>query len=162
MIYTDPVIHTTCATAEATHSGSGRALVGRVGNLIRPSRLWIGRKGMRSFASLPLRETTFPVKYLNQGNPCSRQRIHGHKRCKEARLAGHHPYTCSGVKAAATQPLRASGLDPFRAFREPIRRRRDEERPFRSEQRTWLMLVNANNCCKSPPNERYATSWVTR
>jgi hypothetical protein len=44
-------------------------------------------------------------------------------------VAVHRPYTCSGVK---DKPLRGAYgiLDPFRAFRGPDRRRRDEERPF--------------------------------
>src|SRR5258707_4943512 len=64
----------------------------------------------------------------------------------KARLAVHPPSACSGVKAlrntsaakaASRQALLAfRSLDPFRALREPDRRRRDEERPSRSEQRT--------------------------
>ena len=43
----------------------------------------------------------------------------------------------SDAKAARRQaPLAFRSLDPFRALREPDRRRRDEERPSRSEQRT--------------------------
>src|SRR5712671_723513 len=65
---------------------------------------------------------------------------------KKPHLAVHRPSACSGVKAlrntsdakaASRQPLLAfRSLDPFRALREPDRRRRDEERPSRSEQRT--------------------------
>src|SRR5580700_2827530 len=55
-------------------------------------------------------------------------------------LAVHRPSACSGVKALrntsdakrqSRQALLAfRSLDPFRALREPDRRRRDEERPF--------------------------------
>src|SRR5438270_1681412 len=73
---------------------------------------------------------------------------------QKARLAVHHRSACSGVKAcpwleqgalrntsdarrqAAKLCYRFGSLDPFRALREPDRRRRDEERPSRSEQRT--------------------------
>src|SRR5437868_13910420 len=57
---------------------------------------------------------------------------------REAHLAVHRPSACSGVKAlrntsdakAASRqaPLAFRSLDPFRALREPDRRRRDEER----------------------------------
>src|SRR6201998_3691389 len=73
---------------------------------------------------------------------------------REARLAVHPPSASSGVKAGpwleqgarrntsdakaarrqAVLPFRS--LDPFRALREPDRRRRDEERLSSSEQRT--------------------------
>src|SRR6202049_710148 len=59
---------------------------------------------------------------------------------REAHLAVHRPSACSGVKAlrntsdakaASRQAVLAfRSLDPFRALREPDRRRRDEERPF--------------------------------
>src|SRR5438309_5884592 len=65
---------------------------------------------------------------------------------REAHLAVHRPSACSGVKAlrntsdakAASRqaPLAFRSLDPLRALREPDRRRRDEERPSRSEQKT--------------------------
>src|SRR5437588_5430398 len=65
---------------------------------------------------------------------------------QKARLAVHRRSACSGVKALrntsdARRPSRQAllpfrSLDPFRALREPDRRRRDEERPSRSEQRT--------------------------
>src|SRR4029077_16615396 len=68
------------------------------------------------------------------------------KICKKVPVAGHHRSACSGVKAlrntslaraASRQALLAfRSLDPFRALRESDRRRRDEERPSRSEQRT--------------------------
>src|SRR6516162_2213727 len=68
------------------------------------------------------------------------------KLCKKPPVAVHHRSTCSGVKAlrntsaakrqAAKPWLAFRSLDPFRALREPDRRRRDEERPVRSEQRT--------------------------
>src|SRR5258705_13402866 len=61
-------------------------------------------------------------------------------------LAVHRSSACSGVKAlrntsdAKRQSRQATlafrSLDPFRALRKPDRRRRDEERPSRSEQRT--------------------------
>ena len=70
-------------------------------------------------------------------------------------LAVHPPSACSGVKAlrntsdakAASRqaPLAFRSLDAFRALRAPDRRRRDEERPFRSEQRT---------VCKNPKNNQ--------
>src|SRR5258705_1861610 len=65
---------------------------------------------------------------------------------RKPHLAVHPPSACSGVKALrntsdakaasrqAVLPFRS--LDPFRALREPDRRRRDEERLSRSEQRT--------------------------
>ena len=64
----------------------------------------------------------------------------------KARLAVHHRSACPGVKALRnTSPARRQAaklcyrfgpLTPFRALREPDRRRRDEERLCRSEQRT--------------------------
>src|SRR5262249_31076058 len=61
-------------------------------------------------------------------------------------IAVHRRCACSGVKALpntspakrqAAKPLLAfRSLDPFRALREPDRRRRDEERLSRFEQRT--------------------------
>src|SRR5438105_4666400 len=65
---------------------------------------------------------------------------------REASRAVHRPSACSGIKALrntsdakaasrqALLPFRS--LDPFRALREPDRRRPDEERLSRSEQRT--------------------------
>jgi len=63
-----------------------------------------------------------------------------------ALLAVHPPSACSGVKAlrntslakAASRqaPLAFRSLDPFRALREPDRRRPDGERPPAPEQRT--------------------------
>ena len=65
---------------------------------------------------------------------------------RKAHLTVHRPSACSGVKALRnTSDARAASrqaalafrsLDPFRALREPDRRRRDEERLSRSEQRT--------------------------
>jgi hypothetical protein len=65
---------------------------------------------------------------------------------QKAPVAVHHRSACSGVKAlrntsvakrqAAKLWLAFRSLDPFRALREPDRRRRDEERPCRSEQKT--------------------------
>src|SRR6516164_94921 len=68
------------------------------------------------------------------------------KLMQKAPVAVHHRSARSGVKAlrntsaakrqAAKPWLAFRSLDAFRALREPDRRRRDEERPFRSEQRT--------------------------
>src|SRR6516164_7536020 len=65
---------------------------------------------------------------------------------QKAPVAVHHRSACSGVKAlrntsvakrqAAKLWLAFRSLDPFRALREPDRRRRDEKRPCRSEQKT--------------------------
>src|SRR5712675_3089978 len=70
-------------------------------------------------------------------------------------LAVHHPSACSGVKALrntsdakrqSRQALLAfRSLDPFRALREPDRRRRDEERPF---------PLRTKNCEQNPKNNR--------
>ena len=69
-----------------------------------------------------------------------------HRSYAKARLAVHRRSACSGVKAlrntsaarrhAAKALLPFRSLAPFRALREPNRRRRDEERLSRSEQRT--------------------------
>src|SRR5437868_13662051 len=79
---------------------------------------------------------------------------------REAHLAVHRPSACSGVKAlrntsdakAASRqaPLAFRSLDPFRALREPDRRRRDEERPSRSEQRTGSKTQNNRLTGKAP------------
>jgi hypothetical protein len=71
---------------------------------------------------------------------------------RDAPLAVHRPSACSGVKAlrntsdakaASRQALLAfRSLDPFRALREPDRRRRDEERLSSSEQRTLSKTQN--------------------
>jgi hypothetical protein len=70
-------------------------------------------------------------------------RHHQSRSYAKARLAVHHRSACSGLKALrntsaakaasrlALLPFRS--LDPFRALREPDRRRRDEERLSRSE-----------------------------
>src|SRR6202035_2799854 len=61
---------------------------------------------------------------------------------RKARLPVHRPSACSGVKALRTtsdakrQSRQALLVDPFRALREPDRRRRDEERPFPVGSRT--------------------------
>src|ERR1700720_1000309 len=53
--------------------------------------------------------------------------------------------------AASRQALLAfRSLDPFRALREPDRRRRDEERPSRSEQRTLSKAKNNRLTGKAP------------
>jgi hypothetical protein len=63
-----------------------------------------------------------------------------------SRRAAHRPSACSGVKAlrntscarrtSRQAPLAFRSLDPLCVLREPDRRRRDEERPSSSEQRT--------------------------
>jgi hypothetical protein len=65
---------------------------------------------------------------------------------RRARLAVHPPAACSGIKTlpntscarriSRQAPLAFRSLDALRARREADRRRRDEERPFSSEQRT--------------------------
>src|SRR6202030_616515 len=75
-------------------------------------------------------------------------------------LAVHRPSACSGVKAlrntsnAKRQSRQAMlafrSLDPFRALREPDRRRRDEERLSRSEQRTLSKTQNNHLTGKAP------------
>src|SRR5712671_5173909 len=79
---------------------------------------------------------------------------------RKPHLAVHPPSACSGVKALrntsdakaasrqAVLPFRS--LDPFRALREPDRRRRDEERPSRSEQRTGNKTKNNHLTGKAP------------
>src|SRR5262245_65132147 len=72
---------------------------------------------------------------------------------QKAPLAVHHRSACSGVKAlrntsavkrqAAKPWLAFRSLDPFRALREPDRKRRDEERPFRSNKEPG---TNQNDC----------------
>ena len=74
---------------------------------------------------------------------------------REAHLAVHRPSACSGVKAlrntsdakAASRQaaLAFRSLDPFRALREPDRRRRDEERPF---------PLRTKNCEQNPKNNQ--------
>ena len=76
----------------------------------------------------------------------NRQHTSDAESLQKAPVAVHHRSACSGVKAlrntsaakrqAAKPWLAFRSLDPFRALREPDRRRRDEERPFRSQQRT--------------------------
>src|SRR5712672_3168761 len=78
----------------------------------------------------------------------------------KAHLAVHRPSACSGVKAlrntsaakaASRQAMLAfRSLDPFRALREPDRRRRDEERLSRSEQRTLSKTQNNHLTGKAP------------
>src|SRR5437588_8815668 len=79
---------------------------------------------------------------------------------QKARLAVHRRSACSGVKALrntsdARRPSRQAllpfrSLDAFRALREPDRRRRDEERPSRSEQRTLSKTQNNHLTGKAP------------
>src|ERR1700757_930735 len=88
------------------------------------------------------------------GSSTDRHRQTPKLNAQKAPVAVHHRSACSGVKAcpwleqgalrknstakrqAAKPWLAFRSLDPFRALREPDRRRRDEERPFRSQQRT--------------------------
>ena len=74
-------------------------------------------------------------------------------------LAVHRPSACSGVKAlrntsdAKRQSRQATlafrSLDPFRALREPDRRRRDEELPF---------PLRTKNCQRNPNNNHRSTA----
>src|SRR5467141_4211543 len=74
---------------------------------------------------------------------------------ERAHLAVHRPSACSGVKALRnTSDAKAArrqaalafrSLDPFRALREPDRRRRDEERPF---------PLRTKNCEQNPKNNQ--------
>src|ERR1700722_13816992 len=66
---------------------------------------------------------------------------------RKAHLEVYPPSPCSGVKALRnTSDAKAArrqaalafrSLDPFRALREPDRRRRDEERPFPLRTKNW-------------------------
>src|ERR1700731_240934 len=79
---------------------------------------------------------------------------------REAHRAVHRPSACSGVKALRnTSDAKAArrqaalafrSLDPFRALREPDRRRRNEERLSRSEQRTVSKTQNNHLTGKAP------------
>src|SRR3954447_17816798 len=81
---------------------------------------------------------------------------------RDAPLAVHRPSACSGVKALRnTSDAKAASrqaavafrsLDPFRALREPDRRRRDEERPF--PLRTKNSQQNPNNNQRSTAQPR--------
>src|SRR6516165_8071566 len=83
----------------------------------------------------------------------------GSRSYAKAPVAVHHRSACSGVKAlrntsvakrqAAKLWLAFRSLDLFRALREPDRRRRDEERPFRSEQKT---ATNQNDYLTGTPH----------
>src|SRR3954470_2802012 len=74
---------------------------------------------------------------------------------RDAPLAVHRPSACSGVKAlrntsdakAASRQatLAFRSLDPFRALREPDRRRRDEERPFQLRTKNCQHTQTTNN-----------------
>src|SRR5271169_6004895 len=74
---------------------------------------------------------------------------------QKAPVAVHLPSACSGVKALRnTSDAKAArrqaalafrSLDPFRALREPHRRRRDEERPF---------PLRTKNCQQNLKNNR--------
>ena len=74
------------------------------------------------------------------GSSTDRQAPSDAEAMQKAPVAVHHRSACSGVKAlrntsvakAASRqaPLAFRSLDPFRALREPDRRRRDEKRPF--------------------------------
>src|SRR5205807_9547109 len=54
-------------------------------------------------------------------------------------------YTSDAKAARRQAPLAFRSLDPFRALREPDRRRRDEERPF---------PLRTKNCEENPKNNR--------
>src|SRR3954453_3683899 len=79
---------------------------------------------------------------------------------QKARLAVHRRSACSGVKAlrntsdARRQPRQAllpfRSLDPFRALREPDRRRRDEERPFPLRTKNFSTTQNNRLTGKAP------------
>jgi hypothetical protein len=79
---------------------------------------------------------------------------------QKAPVAVHRRCACSGVKAlrntsaarrqAAKLCYRFGPFDPFRALREPDRRRRDEERLSRSEQRTGSTTQNNRLTGKAP------------
>ena len=79
---------------------------------------------------------------------------------RKAHLAVHRPSACSGVKAlrntsdakAASRqaPLAFRSLDPFRALREPDRRRRDEERPFPLRTKNCQQTQNNRLTGKAP------------
>src|SRR5712692_4884378 len=74
---------------------------------------------------------------------------------RKAHLAVHRPSACSGVKALRnTSDAKAArrqatlafrSLDPFRALREPDRKRWDEERP---------VPLRTKNCEQNPKNNR--------
>ena len=82
---------------------------------------------------------------------------------RKARLAVHPPSACSGVKVlpntsfakAARRPaaLAFRSLDPFRALREPDRRRQDEERPFQ---------LRTKNCQQNQKNKQRIDCPATR
>ena len=84
---------------------------------------------------------------------------------RKARLTVHRPSACSGVKAlrntsdakAASRqaPLAFRSLDPFRALREPHRRRRDEERPLQLRTKNWHQ-TNGIDCRERALEERHA------
>ena len=84
---------------------------------------------------------------------------------RKARLPVHPPSACSGLKALRNTSLAKAAsrqaalafrsLDPFRALREPDPRRRDEERPSRSEQRTLSKNQKQRLDRKSPIQAPY-------
>ncbi len=82
---------------------------------------------------------------------------------REAHRAVQRPSACSGVKALRnTSDARAASrqaalafrsLDPFRALREPDRRRRDEERPFPLRTKNWQRNPKNNRLTVLPSCE---------
>ncbi len=99
----------------------------------RTYRIQVGGAKMRLNGKLP----------SNHHSDRRRQTL---ERRRKARLPVYPPSACSGLKALRNTSLAKAAsrqaalafrsLDPFRALREPDPRRRDEERPSRSEQRT--------------------------
>src|ERR1700757_1169913 len=104
---------------------------------------------VRTRVDLP--NTSLPRQKMRQwraplGSSTDRHRQTPKLNAQKAHVAVHHRSACPGVKAlqntstakrqAAKPWLAFRSLDPFRALREPDRRRRDEERLFRSEQKT--------------------------
>jgi len=99
----------------------------------RPYRIQVCGTKMRPNGELP-------------SDPLGRPATPDAEAMQKAPVAVHHRSACSGLKAlrntsdasrqAAKLCYRFGPLDPFRALREPDRRRRDEERLSRSEQRT--------------------------
>jgi len=99
----------------------------------RPYRIQVCGTKMRPNGELP-------------SDPLGRPATPDAEAMQKAPVTVHHRSACSGLKAlrntsdasrqAAKLCYRFGPLDPFRALREPDRRRRDEERLSRSEQRT--------------------------
>src|SRR5215468_7020736 len=110
---------------------------------MRMTASWLGPEVDLPNTSLPrqkMRPMASSPRILNRQAPSDAEAM------QNAPVAVHHRSACSGVKAlrntsaakrqAAKPWLAFRSLDPFRALREPDRKRRDEKRPFRSEQKT--------------------------